>query len=386
MRSSATSYWQRRFGGRPDVVGRTIALRDGVVHHRRGAAVVPRRDGRRAARRVDAAGHAGRRAAGARLAATIGRARREGDVAARVRPAAPRRLGGARAGRRQRHLPAGSRRVLRIDRRRRRRARRSSISGWRCAPRRPARPSLRGSFAEPLFVLLGAAGLVLLIACANLGNLLLARTTAPATRDVGAPGARREPRAPDPAAADREPVPGGGRRTRRPRGGAMLRAGLLDLVSETAIVLPAAIDTRALAFAFRLTLAAGCDARPAAGAARHEDRSLARAARTGPRHRRIGDLVARRARSWWSVSSRCRCRSSWARAYWCARSSTCSVSTSATPERAWCRPGGRGGRGLRSGPPDGRVRGAAGTHPRAAGCPRRHILEQRALRRDRQRR
>ena len=37
----------------------------------------------------------------------------------------------------------------------------------------------------------------------------------------------------------------------------MLRAGLLDLVSETAIVLPEAIDTRALAFAFLLTLAAG---------------------------------------------------------------------------------------------------------------------------------
>ena len=102
-------FWQRRFGGRADVIGapsRCATASFQVI----GVAprVVLRRDGRRAARRVDAAGDAGHRPAGTRLAARRAGHRREGDVAARVRPAARRRDGGRGTGRSQRHLPAGA--------------------------------------------------------------------------------------------------------------------------------------------------------------------------------------------------------------------------------------------------------------------------------------
>ena len=106
--------WQRRFGGRADVIGRAITLREGAFQV---IGVAPSWFfGETVGQRPDAwlpLANLSTILPGRAVAARRAGHRREGDVAARVRPAAPGGHGGRRGGRSQRDLPAGAGALLR---------------------------------------------------------------------------------------------------------------------------------------------------------------------------------------------------------------------------------------------------------------------------------
>ena len=192
-------FWKTHIGGAPDAVGRTLTLDGeaytivGVMPARFSSAVVGHREPR----------HVG-----------ADRLHRHGARGARQ----SQRLGGRAAEAGRQHRSRRSRRWTR--------SRSGSSSeypqanaGWG-ATVVPLQELIVGDVRTSLVMLLAAVALVLLIACANVGNLLFARALGAAQGARDPRGARRRPRARLPAAADRSAGARGGRRRRRPAAGA----------------------------------------------------------------------------------------------------------------------------------------------------------------------
>ena len=250
-------YWQRRFGGRGDAIGSTIALPAGIVSiigvapasfygetvgERPDAwiplamqsTVLPRRDWLR-----DEPGKAEKvmwlHAFGRlRPGVTIDRAQADANVIF------------------QRGLTAYYSSIADAAARKQFGNQRLKLSAAATGA-----SSLRESFSEPLIVLLVAAGLVLLIACSNLGNLLLARTTA-RTREMSvrlALGASRSRLIKQLLTESLFLATAGG--LAGLVAALLLRNGVLALVDDPTIVLPSALSLRSLVFVFAITIAAG---------------------------------------------------------------------------------------------------------------------------------